>query len=141
MQVSDGYSPGSQIVFIPDKFNALLNGNPRKFTMKQDLLQPQKHQHSPNVHLLHVSSIIQEELSLIPTTSQITTYTEKKSLNNSANNTCQILDPRLHPKMSAISEIKERGKIELQCINKERQIEDCLANKGGSCTIMLTLTN
>ena len=38
MQVSDGYSPASQIVFIPDKFNALLNGNPRKFTMKQDLL-------------------------------------------------------------------------------------------------------
>ena len=137
MQVSDGYSPGSQIVFIPDKFNALLNGNPRKFTMKQDLLQLQKHQHSPNVHLLHVSSIIQE-LSLIPTTSQITTYTENKSLHNSTNNTCQILDPRLPAEMSTIREMKGRGETELQWINKERQIEDCLAKKGGSYIIMLT---
>ena len=40
--------------------------------------------------------------------------------------------------MSTIREMKERGEIELQWINKEKQIEECLAKKGGSCIIMLT---
>ena len=61
-----------------------------------------------------------------------------KSLHYSTNNTCQILDPRLRAEMSTIREMKERGEIELQWINKEKQIEDCLAKKGGSCIIMLT---
>ena len=40
--------------------------------------------------------------------------------------------------MSTIREMKGRGETELQWINKERQIEDCLAKKGGSYIIMLT---
>ena len=40
--------------------------------------------------------------------------------------------------MSAIREMKGRGEIDLQWINKERQIADCLTKMGASWISMLT---
>ena len=88
MQISDGYSQGSHIVFIAE-------------TLAFTWLAPTA------CFINHLG----EELSLIPTTSQITTYTDNKSLHDSTNNTSQILDPRLCVEMSAIREMKEREEI------------------------------
>ena len=79
-----------------------------------------------------------EELSLIPPTLQITTYTNNKSIHDSANTTSHISDHRLCIEMSIITEMKERGEIDLQWINKERQVADCLNKKRASCISMLT---
>ena len=79
-----------------------------------------------------------EELSSIAPNSQIITYTDNKSLHDSANTTSQISDRRLRVEISAIREMKERGEIDLHWINKERQIADCLTKKGASCISLLT---
>ena len=57
---------------------------------------------------------------------------------NSPNTTRQISDCRLCMEMPAIREIKERGEIDLQWMNKERQITDCHTKKGATCFSMLT---
>ena len=81
-----------------------------------------------------------EEVSLILPTLQITTYSDNKSLYDSAKTTSQISD-KLFVEMSAIREMKERGEIDLQWINKERQISDCLTKKGASCSMLTILKN
>ena len=79
-----------------------------------------------------------EELSLIPPTSQTTTFTNNKSFNNSAYTASQISDCRLHIEMFVIREIKERVEMDLQWRNRERQTPSCLTKKGTSCISMLT---
>ena len=61
-----------------------------------------------------------EELSLIPPTSKITTYTDNISLHDSANTTSQILDCRIRLKMSAIREIKRGNRLTM---HKQRKAD------------------
>ena len=56
-----------------------------------------------------------DELPLIPPTSQIPTYTNNKSLHDSANTTSQVLNHRLCIALSVI-----RRETDLQWINKVR---------------------
>ena len=59
----------------------------------------------------------------------ITTDTDNKSLDDSSNTTSQVSDPRLCAEICEIREMKERGEVDLQLINKGR-VKTASARRG-----------
>ena len=80
-----------------------------------------------------------QEARLVPQTSTILTFTDNKSLYESANTTSLIADRRLRVELSAIREMQERGEITIQWINKEKQLADCLTKKGAPCNSIMSV--
>ena len=138
---NDGYSQGGHMLFIADKFNMsspVLWKSTKVCRVARSTLAAETLAFTEGADTACFINQLGKELSLIPPTSQIATNTNNKSLHDSANTTSKILDCRLRVEMSVIREMKERGEIDLQWINKERQIGDCLTKKGASCIRMLT---
>ena len=143
--LSDGYSKGGHIVVLADKCNISCSvwwKSTKVRRVARSTLVAETLEFTEGADTACFINQLGEELSLIPPTSQITTYTDNKSLHDSADTTIQISNRRLRVEMSVIREMKERGEIDLQWINKERQIADCLTKKRVSCISMLaTLKN
>ena len=131
--LSDGYSQGGDIVFIADKFNMSCPISWKSTKVRRvakSTLAAETLAFTEGADTSCFINQLGEELSLIPPTSQITTYTDNKFLHDSANTTSQISDRRLRVEMSIVREIKERGEIDLQWINKKRHCR--LSDQEGS---------
>lgn len=139
--LSDGNSQGGHIVFLADKFkmSSPISWKSNKIRrIARSTLAAETLAFTDGADTACFVNELCEELSLIPRKSIINTYTDNKSLHDSACTTSQISDRRLRVEMSAIREMKEKGEIDLQWINKEGQIADCLTKKGASCVNMMT---
>lgn len=88
--LSDGYSQGAHIVFIADKFNMSCPvswKSTRVHHVARSTLAAEILTFTKDAHTACFINQLGEELSLIPTTSQIILYTDNKSLHDSANTT------------------------------------------------------
>ena len=118
--ISDGFSQGGYFVFLADK-----NNNSCPISWKSNKLRQVARSTfaaealaftdgTDSAYFIHQ---LAAESSLIHPSSQTITYTDNKSLYDSANTTTQIADQRLQVEMSAIKEMKKnwRNQTELDC--------------------------
>ena len=118
---SDVYSQGGHIVFIADKCNMwcpVLWRLTKVCHLAKCTLAAETLTFTEDASTACFINQLDEELPWISSILWITTCTDSKSLHDSANTTSQIYDRRLPVEMSSIKEMKERGEIYLQWINK-----------------------
>ena len=80
-----------------------------------------------------------QEAALVRSSSPVFIYTYNRLLHHSANTTDQVANCRLHIEISAIREQQDNGEISICWISKEKQLADCLTEKGASCTYIMSV--
>ena len=140
--LSDGSSQGGYIVLLVDKDNRCcpISWKSNKVRrIARSTLAAETLAFTDGCDAANFVHQLAQEATLVPQTSTILTFTDNKSLYESANTTSLIADRRLRVELSAIREMQERGEITIQWINKEKQLADCLTKKGAPCNNIMSV--
>ena len=138
----DGSSQGGYIVLLADKNNRCcpISWKSNKVRrVARSTLAAETLAFTDGCDAAHFVNQLAQEARLVPRSSPILTFTDNKSLFDSANTTSQIADRRLRVEISSIREMQERGEITIQWINKEKQLADCLTKKGAPYNNIMTV--
>ena len=131
----NGSSQGAYLVFLVDKYNnscpiAWKSNKLRR--VARSTLAAETLAFADGCDAAHFISQFALESCLITSSPVVTSYTDNKSLYESANTTTQVSDKRLRVELSAIREAQDNNEIYIKWVAKEEQLADSLTKRGAS---------